>query len=205
MPIIPPGFAECAITLTHAGYTRPAVVTFGVELPSGASDADQVAEDAVTAFMHVTAYGQAFTNSVQNALGEARVGQDGSEPIAGVFQSTLSGGSSGNFEVPNVALLVHKRSARGGRRGRGRMFIPWILADADTDQTGGIGATPLAALQTRSNAFRNILIVAGYQLVLLHSVSGPEVTNPTTPGSPNVVTSLVVDPRVSTQRRRLGR
>jgi hypothetical protein len=106
---------------------------------------------------------------------------------------------------PNVALLVHKRTARGGRRGRGRMYIPWTLSTTSTGEGGVIAPASLTPMQTACNVWLSSISSGAGPVVLLHRPSTPGTARPSTPGSPNVVTSMVVDPLCATQRRRLGR
>jgi hypothetical protein len=101
--------------------------------------------------------------------------------------------------------LIHKRTSRGGRRGRGRMYIPWASPTSDIGETGVVTSTRVTAAQSAINAWRTAVIAAAGPIVLLHRPSTPGTTHPSTPGPPDEVSSLVVDPLVATQRRRLGR
>lgn len=81
------------------------------------------------------------------------------------------------------------------------MYVPWMLGEANVDDTGALNSTAINAYQPMANEFLiNLEALAGVDaMVVLHT------TGETTPGLPNVVTSLLVDGRVGTQRRRLGR
>lgn len=205
--IIPPGYAEVLIPIRHASLARSAAVTFGVDMNSqGGSPtlASKIQADFVA--------GWAGTIDAQCTIGPARltVGQDGAENLVFVATATTTG-SAGTERIPaNCAVLVRKLTSRGGRRGRGRMYLPWATADTTVDEIGQLSGAEVTALQTRADTFLGLLDdagagVQGTPMVLLHSPSGPETQNPTTPGLPNLVTSLLIDPVIGSQRRRLGR
>ena len=150
---------------------------------------------------------------------ECRLGQDAPDPLVGVNNNGVSPGQRSDATVaPNAAVLIHKRSAVGGRRNRGRMYLPWYTTDAGVDELGNLNSAELNAIQTTMTAYR--VAIAGDanlgDMVILHDSSKYTVTRPSptvkqitrttvvTP-SPTVITALVCDPRIATQRRRMGR
>lgn len=194
--IIPPGYAQVTVPLTHALVTRPAAVIFGVDA-GGQPDADLLAVAVQSRFQ--TNISPQIDSQV--VIGPVRVvvGQDGGEPTQGATDFTGNGGRSGDAMPPNVAALVRKRTARGGRRGSGRSYFPWMLSDTDVDDAGRILSARITTINGVLSAFLTGLTADGTDMVLLHSVGT------TAPGNPNVVTSYTCDPLVATQRRRLGR
>jgi len=85
------------------------------------------------------------------------------------------------------------------------MFLPWAMDEGSVDEAGIITPAAVTPIQTAMNLFRTNLSSGGNPMVLLHEPSAPGTAHPSTPGAPNVVTSMIVDPLISTQRRRLGR
>lgn len=205
MTIIPPGYADCSIEWRHSGMSRPAFVTHGVKLESLSNDlvADAVLggwTEGVTSFLALVA------TEVTIGPATVRIGQDGGEPL--VYTSTIPAGvGTDNVEKlpPNNALLIHKRTARGGRRGRGRMFLPWFMGEGAVSETGSIIPSAVTIVQAAMNTILPNLTGNSVPMYLLHDSSEVGTAHPTVPGLPNAVTQLVVDPLVSTQRRRLGR
>lgn len=194
---IPPGYADVSIQIKHTAVVRPAYVTFGID-PSGADPtgiATQVHSAAVAGGSLLSLIDSTAT------LGPVtvRLGQDGGEPLVGVNTVVANGTQSGTMLPPNCAALVHKRTGRGGRRGRGRMFIPWCLLASDVAEGGIVGPVAVSKVQTACEVFRNALSAGGNPMVVLHD---PGITSA---GPPDVVTSMTCDGLVSTQRRRLGR
>ena len=94
-------------------------------------------------------------------------------------------------------MLVHKVTAVGGRRGRGRAYIPGAPATA-IDNTGVVDSAYMVANQPRLTTFGTACATNDIGLVVLH---GGEGTLPV----PYDVTNLVLDGKVATQRRRLRR
>lgn len=194
--IIPPGFAQITVPLAHAESTRPAAVVFGVEV-SGQPDPDLLASAVQIRFQ--SSLGPRFDTQVTIGPVRSVVGQDGGEPTQGATDYTGMGGSSGDSIPSNGAVLARKRSTRGGRRGSGRMYLPWWLRENECTDTGRLTPSAVTACNTALGGFLDGLATDSLDMVILHSVGQ------TTPGNPNVVTTLTVDPLIGTQRRRMGR
>jgi hypothetical protein len=196
--VIPPGYAQCNIQLSHSLMPRMAYITWGCDFRDAGGDFQGAVDDVRTAWagsMHLQ-----MDNSVMIGPVTARVGTDSGEPI--VYTDSIApamGAVTGSVLPPAVALLVHKRTSRGGRRGRGRLFIPWCLQGANVDEAGVISGARMTSLSTALAAWRTALVTASVPMVLLHG------TGQSTLGGPDVVTALFPDNRVASQRRRQGR
>lgn len=101
-------------------------------------------------------------------------------------------------ELPNnVAILVQKRTALGGRQNRGRMFLPpYMFTSPNIDGAGNIGAANVASFQTRMNNLDAAIVLSGRRWVLFHQ-DGTVV--------PTEGTQFVVSGKVATQRTRTRR
>lgn len=95
---------------------------------------------------------------------------------------------------PNVSILLTKRTSRGGRKGRGRTFLPagWV-PETNVDQAGNIEPGWVTDIQSQWESFRVDCIGANVALSLLHADGSP--------GDPLI--SFTCQPLVATQRRRL--
>jgi len=195
---IPINFAECIIAITHSLQSHVASVTFGLAATS-AADFDTAACNAILGEWTATIGTRMDTSSVAGPV-SLIVGQDG-PPLSLVGTDTDPGSHTITSLPPNCAALVTKATNTGGRRGRGRMFIPWCLDSADVNEGGFIGATPLGLLVAQVNNFRDNLsgLTPSFDMVLLHSPGASELP------APSPVTSLGVSSLIATQRRRLGR
>lgn len=203
MPDIPVGFAQVTHFFSGAQVPTGAAVTYGVDPAVGATPFD-VAGQAASSWVNQILTNQ--TASIQLTSTLCKFGPNETGPSA---ISTVGGpGSEAAAEglAPQVAVLVHKNTDLGGRRGRGRMYVPgyqeeWVL------NTGVIVAANLITLQGDYTAWFNELVASASidGLVLLHSPSAPDVEDPSPVPVPTPITSVVVDAVVATQRRRLRR
>jgi hypothetical protein len=208
--LIPPNFALASFNFRYVEGSEVAITTLGMDLTgdtgTGSGRADAIAGAWQTHILPVQSNALTFVGVT------LRVGTAG-EPV--VYEAPRSiGGSNVEAMVPrNTALLVKKITARGGRRGRGRMFVPGITPEAQIDQAGNLSALFRDNLQTNQfNALFNELNLMSGGPVLLHddqvvtsynSITGKPVYGTIDPGPPDQITQLVVDPKAATQRRRM--
>lgn len=115
----------------------------------------------------------------------------GGDPVTG----------NGNFEStpPAVSALIRKQSFRPGRRGRGRMFLPWYLDETNIGEAGDLSGGQVTTIQTAIDAFFDDIIGNDIIPVILHREGGPGSDAPT------AVESFTVESQVATQRRRQRR
>lgn len=198
-----PGYADISIQLKNAASPRKAFITFGVH-PTPL-DPNTIAQQVGNAVGSTGSLRTRFDSNVTIGPTFCRFGVDGEEDHLGI-DNLLQPGLNVTVSMPaNVSVLAVKRTARGGRRGRGRLFLPWYIGQGAMDEAGMIDSSTTTVLQNSFNIFLGLLTTNGVPMVVLHKTSDPAVIHPTPPGPPNLVTSLTLDPMVSTQRRRLGR
>lgn len=195
--IIPVGFAEAVLPIRNTASSHVATVTFGVDV-SGVGGDYVTAADAITAEWDSDIASEMDFNTVTGPC-VLSVGQDGGPPLAVSGSTTSAGGSVHTSPPPQVALIIKKLSGTGGRRGRGRFFVPWLLATADVNEGGFIDPSRVTTFTTAFGVFLAGLAASGPPMVLLHS-DGISAA-----GDPSPITALVADNLVGTQRRRLGR
>lgn len=198
--IIPPGYGHVRVIQGLNGDNEFMLNTFGVDLSAAGGNY----EDAVAQI-----YGAWNGNVTPNSSNQSNlfgvdlvVGQDGLDPIV-VSTNTVpvAGGRSISMPPQNTCVLVQKRTALGGRRNRGRMYVPNLLADADVSDLGDLTGAWQAALQT---SFDNLLTA------LDTGLGGSPIPTPMvilhgTVGIPTPVTSLIVSGKAATQRQRMRR
>lgn len=194
----PPGYANISVRLQQTNLVRPAFITFGVD-PT-ATDPSQVATSVHLAITSSGSLVSIMDSSVTISGVRASLGTDGGADIVYQADFTTVGGSAITTALPpNCAILARKSTGRGGRRGRGRLYIPWCTSEGNVDEAGVLTGSARNTINTALAAFLTALGVQTVPMVLLHS---PGLTSP---GAPDVVTSLVADSLIATQRRRLGR
>ncbi len=189
--IIPAGFAQVNHFFTGAGMPRGAQITYGVEVEAGGS-ALQVATEMASAWE--TAWHSATPISVTHAKVRVKLGPNDTGAFAD-YTVASPGSYNTPVDAPQVAVLMTKHTALGGRHGVGRCFLP-VVPEADTLNGGTIDPTALAALQTRATNWLGGIIAATHvsNMILLHNT----VDTTATP-----ITSLSLAAVLSTQRRRL--
>lgn len=111
-------------------------------------------------------------------------------------------GTGGTGVLPsNCSLLVGKETSFAGRKYRGRMYWPSMLATGAVDINGMVDPTVLAALQGHfTSLFADLQLDPSAQPVLLHDKVTAGVLDPT---AATPLTAFTVKPKIGTQRRRM--
>lgn len=192
--LIPDGFAQVLIPIKHNSLARSAAITFGIKNDTGGfftpALANTILGDVVPAI-----------NLDSNCtIGPAVLRVSDASGATGTIEGTTSvpGTSASSTPPPNVAVLVKKITGRLGRRGRGRMFIPWWVDESTVGEDGVIAGTTVNGFNTSLGNVLTNLQADMVPMYLLHDDEGS-----TAAPSPDEVTSLICDNRVATQRRRL--
>jgi len=192
MSFIPVGFAEAVLEFSIPGDAGPALVVIGVD-PGGSQNTQQTADNIADTMNNTPGFMDPVSIDVTFE------GVTVYEKIAaGVTQiatnsTSQAGRQAGDIEPPQVAVLVQKSTGLAGRSNRGRMYVPGPVAAA-VESDGRLTTTYQGQVQTAMNAFLADLSTNLAPMVLLHA--DPAAT-------PTTVTSLVVQSKVATQRRRL--
>ena len=102
-------------------------------------------------------------------------------------------GSGGTNMIPQACALVKLETGAGGRRGRGRVYLPWLAEGVQDD--GLVLDTPKGLAQAAWVAFANDMAADGVALVVASYVGA----------AVNQVQAITVENSIATQRRRLKR
>jgi len=186
---IPAGLAIADLSFDLTGSAIDAHVILGVK-PNGIAPAIVAAQ-----------LGDMFEPALKTAMtAETRFRNVTVVNASGQFgtSSRQSAGSNpGNSAPSNTAWLVTKTPGVGGRRKRGRMFIPGI-PEGDVDPGGFIVPGRVEDLQdqfdTISEALAEPSPIANWDLCVIHSN-----------GTHSVFDTFQVEGQVATQRRRMRR
>lgn len=120
--------------------------------------------------------------------------QDDDGPIVGQAFTPTAGTLSGAPMPINCAILLNKSTARGGRKYRGRAYVPPVYPlEGDVGPVGEIAPSLLANLNPVYNNAYNAMDDVDLEPVLHHS-DGAIGTR---------ITSMTVGSIIATQRRRL--
>lgn len=201
---LPSGYGHVNMLFGGTGAPHGAAITFGVN--QVALTATQVATAVNAAYN--TALKSAFATEVTLMGTRAKLGPMEDGPFSYV-SSGVAGTAGSGAGATQVAYLIRKNTAQGGRQGAGRIYQPGVW-EAAVDSAGAVSSAALTVLQTAWNNFFSALITANVPMTLLHSdggypklVDGSVSIHVVLPKAPTAVTSLSVDGTVATQRRRL--
>lgn len=193
--LIPVGFAEVTWGWRQAAGYRESLTSYGFGISGWDEEIVQVA-GAFNTF--IDAAGQPSSFTVSRAV--VKVGtSDPSAPITFEYLSTDTGGGAGALLPPSTSVLASKRTLLGGRKGKGRNFLPAPL-EGQVDNTGTLDGTFrgnyedawVACVEDVATQLGDTSAPLGY---LLHTDSTP----------PTEITAVTVAGVVATQRRRLVR
>lgn len=198
--VIPPGYSHVGIQLRHDLDPEPWYVTYGLDTTGLAGELEDLGIDQMEAF--IGAWGGSMSTQAQITGIDITVGQDGAEPVRAFIaaHANLDGSATGEHLPQNCALLVRKNTGLGGRRNRGRCFLPGILAEGQVSAVGIIAGQDMGTYDSLAQEWLDGInggANSDATMVLLHS-EGISDTPP-----PSVITSLTCDNVISTQRRRL--
>lgn len=190
------GYGQASLVMNATGTSWNQVVTWGFKDTAGTGSPSA----ALAAIGPVATGTGKFFNGANISSQYSLVRLDvtigtASGPVIGTTAYGVTGTASLNSPPANCAILCSKATARGGRRGRGRMFIsPAFVDEGNVGASGTIAAGTLAALQTKITTLLSDLAGTAYPMYLLHDSS--EV-------APDAVTVLTLQSRMATQRTRM--
>lgn len=189
---IPPGFAQANLLFEGIAAPRGAQLAIGVQLEAGTTNPVLVGRDVYDAFQGTMLL--ELDNDLTMTGCKVKIGPNDLGPDGTYFETNV-GGVNSLAVSPQVALLVKKVTALGGRANKGRMFIPGIVENW-TDGAGVVSPATQASADTALAAFLAAIALSETMtgMVILHNAI--ELT-------PTPVTQLKTDGRVATQRRRL--
>nr|CRY96651.1 hypothetical protein [uncultured prokaryote] len=116
------------------------------------------------------------------------------------------GGTTANTLPANCALLVSKRTALLSRKGKGRIFLPFVTAEDKVNEGGIIDASVMDDYQATMDLWTTASLREGADGDgPVPMVINPSADNPNVAAAPIAITRLVVSNKIATQRRRLRR
>lgn len=207
MVAIPEGVFQCKLRWSLTGDREEMISTIAVKDDEGEPrQADQVAKAVYEAWLG------AFEPSTL-CDDYAFVGVDVTEGAAGPgdgmvvsYDKYTQGGGAWQCVPSNCALLVRKKTQLGGRHNTGRMYLPGgYLSDQACGSTGEVLPIDFNQIQGYLNQFFANLIDdstavgderTGFMPMLLHVAT--EI-------APTVISSLILDRIIGTQRQRMRR
>lgn len=194
MVLIPTGYAQANFKLAGAALPYGAEVTLGLDVRGFIGDPSDAAGASAVNFANN--FCPRLTSDINIASCLVKFGPTATGPSAEEANGTA--GSVGTGPVAaNTAVLINKNTAAGGRAGKGRMYIPGIRENKISG-AGVMDTDEFAAWISAAVGFFEDMNDDDLTPVLLHGTGSPLTT-------PTAITSLQVQNKVATQRRRLRR
>lgn len=196
--VIPVGYGQASFIHTSNEGTAPFVCTLGLNLGDAGGDFVNAANQAA-AIWNLNIMPLMDSNITFERV-SLLIGADGP---SGSVDSTAPGGPGGRSieGLPwSLSAIARKQTTDLGRAGRGRMFIPGVVAPSEVNQAGGISNTRRTAIQTGLTSFYDDL-VAGDEIgpslppVLFHNAGVMP--------SPTAITGFSLAPLVGWIRKRI--
>lgn len=190
---IPAGFGRITMGYTRSPDPEEMLNVFGVDTAATPElTMEGVREAYFDALADQVASGIVLT-TIQLEVGSA----SGAPPYLTFEINPNQAGLAANYDQPppNTAILIKKATGAAGRQGRGRLYWP-VVGDSFANNIGTLDTAVRADLQTAWDLFFDNLVENSVPMVLLHGASQPITL-------PSPVTTLTVDGKVATQRRRL--
>ena len=194
--VIPVGYGQMSMVFTCSGAPQPVMWTHGFRddnpIPSPVTAA-ATWRAALTAAGRPYAAGNFSTGYIMVAVKATIMTATG--PIIGEDPVNVAGTLAAGECPVNTAVLMQKATARGGRRGRGRAYLPPCnVSEVNIGPSGTIANAQLVALQALFTAAYVSIDATDYPPYLLHDFS--EVP-------PDHVDAWTLQARVATQRTRM--
>lgn len=207
--MLPEGFVRVTWNWTGAGLPRGASTVFVVE-----NAADQDGATIVGNISDALVGSTLMANITDDVRITGWVIKHGPDETGPIFESSVivAGTQVAASAAPNTSFLIRKSTTLGGRRGRGRMYLPGV-PETNVDDAGLLAGAAVSAINTDLGAFLINMTTEGLPLMLEHFPKTEWVLNENqqprrvpvagTVPNPTQVVGLTVDPTVATQRRRL--
>lgn len=196
MPVvIPDGDAVVAHAWLSTGDAELMISTHGLNPSIPEMDAENMADAVVNARAVANPFSGDNLCTSWTYRGFTLYKKVGAGSVV-VERPVLFAGTNASETCPvNCSMLVQKRTGLGGRRLRGRMYLPaGFLPQNQVDNNGFITSLWSGQLQTDLTSYLENLVLQLCPMAIHHS---------TPPFDGTMVTQLAVQPLIATQRRRL--
>jgi hypothetical protein len=195
---LPTGFYTYSFKFGGTSAPSGAAMT-GCGIKTNASTELGIAQTLGTTFIsRLSAFGPS-TLTLQEVY--VRLGADVGTGVSYTEPYAATGASSSAGASPGVAYLIRHQTGLGGRRGRGRWYLPGVI-EPQVDQGGVVLPTFVASVNTALTGMLGDLSTAGIPLAVGHRYpeffTGPKLV-------PNVITTSFLDSKVASQRKRQRR
>lgn len=175
----------------------------------GAGTAQDIADDFSEQVEAV--FGPQISDEVTFDPCTVKLGDGSDVPIVAVAANPAFGGGTdlGDLPSPQVQCLLKKITAFGGRKNRGRTYVPWAFGEGGIAENGLLTGDQVEAVQDAADALLGAMTADNYPMVICNRVIAidPDTDKPYvlayTIGQD--VTQWTLEAYAATQRRRMPR
>lgn len=187
--VIPAGYYEAGYRFSLSGSLHVSVVTEGW-LYTGADIATDVPALA-------DAFGLNMLSPIANVW--QFLGMTLRDATGTLYDEprNVQGGDAGAAMPPNVTYLLKKTTGVGGRKNRGRMYLPGVT-EAAVDAVGNVLAAKQDEINSQIGGWIGAAAAANFSPYLLHNTPKVGVAP-----APTLVSLVKTEPLIATQRNRL--
>ena len=197
MATIPVGFSECTFIFRCQGIDRDITWSLGLlDDDFGTTSAEEEAGDMVS-YWSTTGrpYAPAQMTTQWTFLGCSVTKMLEEGPLTGLNLPSIVGTKTGAPVPVNCAYLARKNTTLGGRRNRGRAYLPPLFGDETTvDQAGEIAIATVNSINALILLSFTAMTAGGYHARLFHTEA---------PFTPTPISGMSVQTTLATQRRRM--
>jgi hypothetical protein len=191
---IPISFANVRYVFQCNGIIAPMGFSIGTDVGAGETAAT-ISAATTDAFDDVIWTAGTSASNQYTFVGVEVTQMTGTGPVVASSSLNRPGTLATTVPPSNLAMLVTKVTGQGGRKNRGRMYIPTaMLFETEVDHSGRMAAGTVTAWQNKWNAFLNRLQTDALQPWLFHSDPAD---------IPTLITAFKVESLAATQRRRM--
>jgi hypothetical protein len=210
-PLGPPPTIEDDLLLVRVLYTNPgsvrqAEITFACDASGTVLTPTAIANQIQTAYNTDVGVFAATGTVVGPVI--VQLGDGTTVPQVGQSTGANLVGANAIDPLPgNNALLIKKVTALGGKKNRGRFYLPWSVDEGSVDEVGTVLPAVVTATSASVQSLLGGLTAVSCPMVIAHRLHG-DITHPTRVTSitmgPAVIT-LSCESTIGSQRRRIGR
>lgn len=195
--IVPEGDFQMSLIWTNSLTSKDFTVTMGLSAPLATPTPTEVADTIYDMLTDDVGSGALCRDDIMAGgwqfQGVSGFQQTEDGPLLGAHLEVVAGTGTDNDVPVNCAVLATKQTAAGGRKNRGRMFLPPSLADLQTDTDGSIKDGKDAFMSGIINTWPEVLVTDNLVMVIHHS-DGSAGT---------AITGFAVSSLLATQRKRM--
>lgn len=191
--VIPTNFAQITLLFGGDALDFGAATTFGIKYSDSLFTTPFEVANAVEGALEDAVLNDLWNENVRLLTTRCKFGPTATGPV-GEVTVAIDGNQSGDAGNPATCVLLKKITTLGGRKNRGRMYMP-TCGETPVGFGGELTDAYVSSRQGAVSDFVDKLAIADLPMYILHSSAL----------APTIVEAVVIESVVATQRHRLRR